>query len=266
MANASLLSLPTELVFHILKHLDTCFVIFSVRRVCRRLYAISSIYDQYELDLDSMSESCLKRISRIIQPEHITSLILDNRSNTSTQINIFFSRFEINRMTRLRSITLGKLSKWRDYELLNQLVISDLVSVSLNIDTHGIYANHALSFLSKVMTQPTLCKLNLMESDHRIIEMSWLNSFSIVHLTMKLCSLKEYDTILQRLPRLQTIVIEQLIMKQSNELRGGGVATPQLPLLMCSLNRALFFAYTLRFSAIVVSHLLVQKVVTRSQF
>ena len=188
MTNASLLSLPTELLFHILNHLDTCFIIFSVRSVCQRLYAISAIYDQYELDLDSIPESYLGRISRIVQPEHITSLILNNRSDRSTQVKLVFSHFEISRMTRLRSITLGKFSQWIDYELLNQLVISNLVS--LNINTYGIAANHALAFLSKVMTQPTLRKLNLMESDHRITEMSWINSFSIVHLTMKSCSLK----------------------------------------------------------------------------
>ena len=230
MTNASLLTLPTELLFHILNHLDACFIIFSVRPVCQRLYAISAIYDQYELDLDSIPESYLGRISRIVQPENITSLILNSRSDRSTQVKLVFSRFEISRMTRLRSITLGKLSQWIDYELLNQLVISDLVS--LNIDTHGIYANRALAFLSKVMTQPTLCKLNLMESDYRIEEMSWLNSFSIVHLTLKSCSLKEYNTILQRLPRLRTIVMAQLIMQRSNELITSYSASTQYTQLM----------------------------------
>ena len=215
MTNASLLTLPTELLCRILNHLDTCFIIFSVRPVCQRLYAISATYDQYELDLDSVPESFLRRISSILQPENITSLIYNNRSNRSTQVEFFFSLFEISRMTRLRSITLGKLSEWENYGLLNQLVISDLVS--LNIDTHEVYANRAVAFLSKVMTQPTLRKLNLMESDNTIREMSWLNSFSIVHLTMKSCSLKEYNIILQRLPRLRTIVMAQLIMKESKE-------------------------------------------------
>ena len=230
MTNASLLTLPTELLFHILNHLDTCFILCSVRPVCQRLYAISAIYDQYELDVDSMSESDLKRISRLIKPENITSLILNNRSDRSTQVNSFFSRFEIGRMTRLRSITLVKLRRWGEYELLNQLVISDLVS--LNIDTNGIDANRALAFLSKVMTQPTLCKVNLMGSDYRITEMSWLNSFSIVHLTMKSCSLKEYNFILQRLPRLRTIVTAQFITQKSNELITSYSASTQYTQLM----------------------------------
>ena len=230
MTNASLLTLPTELLFRIWSHLDTCFIIFSVRPVCQRLYSISATYDQYELDLDSTSESYLNRISRIIQPENITSLILNNRSDRSTQVNLFFSRFEISRMTRLRSITLGKISRREDYELLNQLVVSDLVS--LNIDTHGIDANSALAFLSKVMTQPTLRKLNLMESDYRIEEMSRLNSFSIVHLTIKSCSLKEYNTILQRLPRLRTIVMAKLIMQRSNESITSYSASTQYTQLM----------------------------------
>ena len=230
MTTASLLTLPTELLFHIFNHLDTCSIIFSVRPVCQRLYAISAIYDQYELDLDSMAEYYLKRISRLIQPENITSLILNSRSDRSTQVNSFFSRFEISRMTRLRSITLVKLSQWGDYKLLNELVVSDLIS--LNIDLHGVQANRALAFLSKVMTQPTLCKLNLMGSDYRITEMSWLNSSSIVHLTMKSCSFKEYNFMLQRLPRLRTIVMAQFIMQQSNELITSYSASTQYTQLM----------------------------------
>ena len=232
MANASLLTLPTELLFHILNHLDTRFIIFSIRPVCQRLYAITSMYDQYQLDLDSMSESYLKRISRIIQPENVTSLLLNNRSDRLTEINIFFSCFEISRMTRLRSITLGKFSEWGYYKLLNQLIISDLVSVSLNVDTLEIHPKPALAFLSKLMTQPTLRKLNLMKSHHRITKMSWLNSFSIVHLTMESCSLKEYDIILQRLPRLRTFVTGQLIMKESNESITSYSASTQYTQLM----------------------------------
>ena len=62
--------------------------------------------------------------------------------------------------------------------------------------------------------------------------MSWINSFSIVHLTMKSCSLKEYNFILQQLPCLRTIVTAQLIMQQSNELITSYSASTQYTQLM----------------------------------
>ncbi|CAF0897231.1 unnamed protein product [Adineta steineri] len=221
MTNASLLTLPTELVYYILNNLDTCFIIFSFRLVCKRFQAISEVYDQYELDLDSISEDCLKRIACIIQPEKIISLTVQNAWNQPSRIKEFFSIFEISRLTRLRSITLGNLDNGQDKSLLNHLTISNLVSFDICI--LEIHERDTLDFISKVVTQPTLNQLNSMKSqlDH-----------SIVHLTMKSCSLKEYHLILQRLPRLRSIITGQLIMKKSDEPITSYSATIRYPQLM----------------------------------
>ncbi|CAF0901661.1 unnamed protein product [Adineta steineri] len=221
MTNASLLTLPTELVYYILNNLDTCFIIFSFRLVCKRFQAISEVYDQYELDLDSISEDCLKRVACIIQPEKIISLTVQNAWNQPSRIKEFFSIFEISRLTRLRSITLGNLDNGQDKSLLNHLTISNLVSFDICI--LEIHERDTLDFISKVVTQPTLNQLNSMKSqlDH-----------SIVHLTMKSCSLKEYHLILQRLPRLRSIITGQLIMKKSDEPITSYSATIRYPQLM----------------------------------
>jgi hypothetical protein len=214
MTDKSLSTLPTEVLYNIMNNVDTRFIIFSFRRVCKRFKAISAVYNQYILDLGSMSQSCLKRISRSIEPDKITSLILNNELDESVGIKLFFSLFDISQLTRLRSITLGKLKDRKDYELLNHLDVSGLIS--LNIHSGGRYESDALPFISKVLTQQHLCNLNLIKSDYTITKIPWSSSCSIVYLTIKSCSLKEYDLILQCLSRLRTIVTAQFIMDQSN--------------------------------------------------
>jgi hypothetical protein len=214
MADASLLRLPSELLYLILNHLDACSVLFSFGLVCKRFYQIIDEYNHYEIDLNSITELGLKRIIRLIQPENITSLILNNTLNDSAQIELFFSLIDINRLTRLRSITLGKIKKFDEYKLLNKIAVSTLVS--LGIHSGGIYNSEALAFISKVMTQSaSLNQLHLIKSDYTITKISWSSPCNIKHLTIKSCSLKEYNLILQRLPQLQTFITTEFIMDQS---------------------------------------------------
>lgn len=230
MAQASLSILPPELLDRIMRNLDTESIMFSFRPICRQFYQISDAYDQYELDLNSMSLTTLKKISRLIQPENIISLELNDKSDNSDRIKIFFTFFETNRFTRLRSITLGAWNNFKDYELLNHLDISNIVS--LRIYSNQNYQRNVLHFISKVIMQPTLCKLYLMESGYTITNISWPSSCSIAHLIIHSCSLKEYNFILQRSPYLRSIVITRFIIDQSNEVITRSPVPKQYPQLM----------------------------------
>jgi hypothetical protein len=72
MSKASLETLPSELLYLILKHLDASCIVLSFRRVCKRLYQIASEYDQYELIINERSYSNLEQILHHVQPENIT--------------------------------------------------------------------------------------------------------------------------------------------------------------------------------------------------
>ncbi|CAF3520618.1 unnamed protein product [Rotaria socialis] len=215
MTDASLLALPVELIHRILNNLDACSIIFSVREVCRRFYQIVNLYDQYELNFDSISQSRLKIISRFIQPEKITSLVLLNMCYKSEKIKIFLSFFDTSRLTRIQSITLGLSNQANDSQVLQHLNISNLVS--LNIHSTSNCPDKELPFILKVMTQPKFRKMCLAESYHNITTISWPNLCTITFLTIKSCSYKEYNLILQRLPYLRTFITTEFITDKSNQ-------------------------------------------------
>lgn len=213
MTNASLETLPAELLFRIFNHLDTYSIICSVRRVCQRFYHITDGYDQYELKINSWSHLHLEKILRHVQPENITSLILNDKWADADQIERFFSLIDISRLTRLRSITLSEVKNSEHYESLNSLPIANLISLRIHSD--GDYRHNTAAFISNVITQPMFNQLYLIESNYRITQLSGTSTFNIQHLTIKSCSLTEYSLLLQRLPHLQTFKIQQFIMNQS---------------------------------------------------
>ena len=49
---SSLLTLPVELVYQILDHLDELTILFSVRDVCSRLNLITNTYRRYQVSID----------------------------------------------------------------------------------------------------------------------------------------------------------------------------------------------------------------------
>ncbi|CAM4846371.1 unnamed protein product [Rotaria magnacalcarata] len=216
MADASLLALPVELIHRILNNLDACFIIFSFRKVCKRFYEIVNLYDQYKLNFDSISQSRLKIISRFIQPEKITSLVLLNMCYKSEKIKIFLSFFDTSRLTRIQSITLGLSNQANDSQVLQHLNISNLVS--LNIRSTSNCPDKELPFVSKVMVQSRFRKLCLAESHYNIMTIPWPDRCTITFLTIKSCSLKEYNFLLQRLPYLQTFIITEFVTDRSNQL------------------------------------------------
>ncbi|UJR18909.1 hypothetical protein I4U23_022037, partial [Adineta vaga] len=213
MTDISLSTLPNELLYHILNYLDARFIILKLRRVSKQFYNITDKYVRYMLDVNSMSPSNLKIISRIIPAENITSLKFHDRESQRSQIELFFSIFNIDQFVRLQSITLGKFFYSKDYQHLDKLPVTNIIS--LHINSGARYDTQALPFISKVLTQSTLSQVDLIKSDYTIKRISWPKSNSIQHLTIQSCSFCEYNLILQCLPFLQTMVMAEFRLDQS---------------------------------------------------
>ncbi|CAF3961665.1 unnamed protein product, partial [Rotaria sp. Silwood1] len=85
------------------------------------------------------------------------------------------------------------------------------------------------------MIQSNFRRLYLAESYYSIMIIPWTNPCSIIYLTIKSCSLKEYDLLLQRLPYLRTFSTEEFIIDKSNQLNSSPSISkcyPQLASLM----------------------------------
>ncbi|CAF1685317.1 unnamed protein product, partial [Adineta ricciae] len=163
MTDKSLSILPNELFHHILKYLDTHFIIFTLRRVSKQFYDITNRYNGYLLDVNSMSSSHLKIISRIIRPESITALKFHDEPNQQSQIGLFFSIFNIDQLVSLKTIVVGDCFHSENYQHLQKLPIKNLASLHISYDRK--YETYALPFISKVLSLPTLHQLHLIQSN-----------------------------------------------------------------------------------------------------
>jgi len=80
-------------------------------------------------------------VPHFIQPENVISLIISDEHKTPGQINLFLSVFDINKFTRLRSLTLIRVS---DSDLIIYLKhISTCPLVSLSIDNRSYWRKFA---------------------------------------------------------------------------------------------------------------------------
>jgi hypothetical protein len=104
----SLATLPVEILYRILNHLDIHSIFVSLRYVCKRFNMITNTYNQYELDLSSISQVDIKLFARLIQPENVISISLTDRSPIENDIDLFFRFFDTNRFHKVRSLTLNK--------------------------------------------------------------------------------------------------------------------------------------------------------------
>ncbi|CAF4331540.1 unnamed protein product, partial [Rotaria magnacalcarata] len=68
------------------------------------------------------------------------------------------------------------------------------------------------------MVQSHVRKLCLAESNYNIMRIPWPDRCTITFLTIKSCSLKEYNFLLQRLPYLRTFITTKFITDTSNQL------------------------------------------------
>ena len=113
MVNASLLSLPVELVHCIFDHCDVK-TIFSMRFVCKQIYGFADTYNRLKLTFNSTSPSAVTSFFRFVRPERIVSLTIFDTDETDDfgvdQINPFYSIFNNLRFIRLRSMTFHAVS------------------------------------------------------------------------------------------------------------------------------------------------------------
>ncbi|CAF3033810.1 unnamed protein product [Rotaria sp. Silwood2] len=185
MSRASLLSLPVEILYRILDHLDAHFILISLRSLCKRLQAVVDTYDRYELNVSTMSCSQIKLIFHIIQPEMISSLILSIGSNTD----------DIRGFCQLRFLTLIESNSYdiNRYYPKPQLQEKNLVK--------------SFALVLSAIANPKVRKLHLKNIDYMTEQISWPSQCALQHITLRNCTYTQYHTILRSLSQLQTFVM-----------------------------------------------------------
>ena len=86
-SSAFLLTLPVEVLYHILDKLNIKDILFSFRHVCKKFYSITSIYNRLMLKLSNhSSETPIHRLYRILSPENVGTVTL-RKSYLNNELN-----------------------------------------------------------------------------------------------------------------------------------------------------------------------------------
>ena len=234
----SLSTLPVELIYRLLDYLDVQTILLSFRYVSKKFYLISNNSNCYNLNLSSISKSDSDLICRQICPEKVVSITLSDEDTTPGQIGFFFSLFEISNFPRLRSLTLQYVDSKDLHGILNDLLHCSLTSLSFH--SKGKRSKSMFRLLSMLITQPNLETLSLNTHAHHIEGM--FNSKSethLIHLTVGILTFNEYQCVLRYCPHLQTLIIDDCWMHDTN--RGSSIKSyPQLTsLTLRDTNRSM---------------------------
>lgn len=117
--------------------------------------------------------------------------------------------------TRLRSLTINKLSDLDIEKLLNHVKISALVSFSINsCETTSIKTS---ALLSSIIAQPTVQKLCLKNSKYLMEHLSWPVQCRLEYLTIEVCTFRQYILFLHQLSNLQTFVMDDCKMDETSD-------------------------------------------------
>ncbi|UJR19860.1 hypothetical protein I4U23_022993 [Adineta vaga] len=218
MSNVTFINLPTEILHRIFDYLDSQTALRSIPLVCKRFNAAINSYDRVRVDLTTISQSHLRFVSRFIRPEYVTAIIAsDKDEQTSDNIDLFFSIFEITQFTRLHSLTLDQIKETNLERFLEHFATDSLVS--LTVDSYKLNysstnasnspVNHVVTILSKFFAQYNrLQKFHLENHNYHITEISWPVHCTLSYLSIRECSYDIYFLILRRLSQLQTLIIQ----------------------------------------------------------
>ncbi|CAF1349012.1 unnamed protein product [Rotaria magnacalcarata] len=218
MSDVDLFRLPVELLHRIFDYLEAQ-AIWSVRRVCKQLYSITSTYDRFHLNVNSQSKRLLKLFSRWISPECIVSLIFDIPESSSyfswclrtnsedNMIRLFISLFAGHRFTRLRSLVINRAYDGDIDFLSHHLNTNSLESLSIHMC--GDRVSSTIAFINTILSQNCIRKLYFNNSVLIINDMPWPDHCKLEHLILNTCGYNRYLIVLNDLLNLKIFVIDE---------------------------------------------------------
>ncbi|CAF4670363.1 unnamed protein product [Rotaria sp. Silwood1] len=215
--NSSLLTLPVEILYHIIDYLDISTIFLSFSNVCTYCRVISNTYNRYQLDFRSISKTDFSHICLFILPENIVSLTLSDDNKTPGEIRLFFSLFNINQFTRLLSLTLLEINEDDLSKILHSNITSTITSLVIDWREAHCPSSKTLTLLSSILSRLHLRKLELKTGSYAIEEMSWPVQSTLEHIILMYVTQKQYCTILRETPNLKTLTLNHCSMHKIDE-------------------------------------------------
>jgi hypothetical protein len=204
-------TLPVELIFQIFRHLDAKTIVRSCRRVCQRFYTLVKVYDEFQLDFQSIFKSDFHFLCNFVPNDHVTSLVLADDDETPGQIGYFLSTFRIDQFTRLRSLTFLSIDEHNLQLALKNVNKLNLQSLSIQIkeDRSFSFIDNSEQMASNLaLASCHLHKLRLDISHFRLSSLNWPLDCTLHHLETRCVTLNDFCHIFLHLPNLRVLVVE----------------------------------------------------------
>lgn len=213
-------TLPVELIHHIFDYIDSETILNSVRYVCKRLYIISDTYNRYHLNFQSIAKHKYHQICRAVNWENVQSILLSDHDQTPGQLELFLSIYSFRNLTRLQTLALRYVKDTHLKIILEQIQNTHtLHNLSITFDEFNSYTNTNTEYLSSIIGQSTLHKLDLSVKFSLSSRLQWPNQCFIQHLRLfSNIFFSLYCKILERSPYLKTIILQECIIHQGDIL------------------------------------------------
>ncbi|CAF3726425.1 unnamed protein product, partial [Adineta steineri] len=162
----------------------------------------------YQLDFRSIQKDYFDLIYNRIRPEQVISLILSDESDTPAQSQLFFSRFHIEQLTQLQTVTLIKIEshslKWI-FSNLSKLKslrsLTFLVTTTENEYQSQIYNIQSLVHESLLKIIPRLHRIHMTDG----MFLSYIPIPYLRHLHLEKCSTNDLKTLFQHSTQLRSL-------------------------------------------------------------
>lgn len=109
---------PVELLHIIFQYLSNCDVIWSFSDISTYVNDVLTNYNWQRLNFQSISKQRFDFICNRLNLTKITSLTLSDDITTPGQVRLFFSRFDLQELVNLRSLTLLSITNDDIYPIL----------------------------------------------------------------------------------------------------------------------------------------------------
>jgi hypothetical protein len=210
MTQANLSNLPIEALHRIFHYCDARTILYKIRFVCKSLHDVVNQYDRIELELNWKDFMHFRRPFLSVPSHVVSSLIvsLEGGYISKDELRTFICyllRFKHIRHLSLRGVRDEDIQLFLRDANYNQLV-------SLTIDSKDESNRHTCSHISSVIEELNLRKLCYPNLRYEINVISWPQKCQLTHLTVKSCPYSQYLAILQQLPYLKTLGLNNIIM------------------------------------------------------
>ncbi|CAF1209820.1 unnamed protein product [Adineta ricciae] len=188
---------PVELIHQIFAYLSAHEIVYAFSGTTEYLNGIVATYDRYVVAFHAITKCQFDMTCRCLRPEQILSLTFSDDDEASKQSEIFFSYFNIEQFTHLRSFNMESINSDTCNKLTQLHQLQQLTTISLS----HVFQRVCPEFSTSI--QKLLPQLN---------QLAVYNVYCLLndplpnlhHLALRYCDCRHLVTILTLMPNLRT--------------------------------------------------------------